>query len=265
MSHAAVGWAYKVPDISGAAKLVLVTLADFADENGSCFPSHKRLAAMTGLSERTVRRHIADFATRGLLRIVPTFRSDGSQTANRYVLNLDDQGGGQSVQGGGQPNQGGGQPDQGGWSPVSRGVVTSVHPYKEEPPREPPEEPVPPSAGRASAPAPPQPCKPGTDEDQPLLGEYVHACKTRPPAQVLAALGRQLRGLLGEGYDAEDLRRALATLRRKGLHPSALPAVLNEVLNADPPPLRLVAGTRQGRAVPRTAQVSDFGNETTRW
>jgi hypothetical protein len=55
VSYKATGWAYDLP-LRGPAKPVLVALADFADEAGSCYPGQDRLCQMTGLSIRTVRR-----------------------------------------------------------------------------------------------------------------------------------------------------------------------------------------------------------------
>jgi len=40
--------------------------------------------------------------------------------------------------------------------------------------------------------------------------------------------------MLAEGMDATDLRRGLAAWSAKGLNASALPSVVNEVMNAQP-------------------------------
>ncbi|GAA0438756.1 hypothetical protein [Streptomyces luteireticuli] len=65
-----------------------------------------------------------------------------------------------------------------------------------------------------------------------LIGEYVAACVHRPPERVLGHLGRELNQLLGEGIATEHLRAALERLRAKGLSPSVLPSLVNEVMNA---------------------------------
>ncbi|WP_165983988.1 hypothetical protein [Streptomyces sp. YIM 98790] len=67
-----------------------------------------------------------------------------------------------------------------------------------------------------------------------LLAEYVTACVRRPPKDVLGHLGRQVRTLLEEGFEAEALRVALERQRAKGLHPSVLPSLVHEVVNASP-------------------------------
>lgn len=52
-------WAYEQEPGTSGAKFVLVCLAHHADEEGYCYPSQQRLAAMTGLKERAVRAHLA--------------------------------------------------------------------------------------------------------------------------------------------------------------------------------------------------------------
>ncbi|MEW1699085.1 hypothetical protein [Streptomyces sp. NPDC091278] len=69
-----------------------------------------------------------------------------------------------------------------------------------------------------------------------LVAEYVRESAHRPPKDVVGLVGRQVKGLLGEGFDPEVIRRALGQLRLKGLHGSVLPSLVNEVLNASPSP-----------------------------
>lgn len=68
-----------------------------------------------------------------------------------------------------------------------------------------------------------------------LVAEYVTGCARRPPEDFLAHLGRKIRVLLDERFEPEAIRTALERLRAKGLHPSVLPSLVNEVLNASPP------------------------------
>lgn len=67
-----------------------------------------------------------------------------------------------------------------------------------------------------------------------LVTEYVRDCQRRPPEDVLGLLGRKIRVLLDERFDPQDIRTALERLRAKGLHPSVLPSLVNEVVNAAP-------------------------------
>lgn len=67
-----------------------------------------------------------------------------------------------------------------------------------------------------------------------LVAEYVSGCARRPPEDVLAHLGRKVKVLLEEQFEPDTVRAALERLRAKGLHPSVLPSLVNEVLNASP-------------------------------
>ncbi|MFE6461781.1 hypothetical protein ACFVP0_30545 [Streptomyces cinereoruber] len=67
-----------------------------------------------------------------------------------------------------------------------------------------------------------------------LMSEYVRGCSRRPPKGFLGHLGKEIRQLLDEGFEPEALRLALERLRVKGLHPSVLPSLVNEALNAHP-------------------------------
>ncbi|MFD4480439.1 hypothetical protein ACFWPU_30590 [Streptomyces sp. NPDC058471] len=65
-----------------------------------------------------------------------------------------------------------------------------------------------------------------------LVAEYVRGCNRRPPEDFLGHLGRKINVLLDERFEADDIRAALDKLRAKGLNPSVLPSLVNEVVNA---------------------------------
>ncbi|WP_018908772.1 hypothetical protein [Salinispora arenicola] len=90
---------------------------------------------------------------------------------------------------------------------------------------------VPPSAERPTALAivPAEP-----DTAQALIGEWIDHCRRRPPGQVIGQIGKQLKQMLAENIAPADIRRGLAAWHSKGLHPSALPSVVNELMNAAP-------------------------------
>lgn len=67
-----------------------------------------------------------------------------------------------------------------------------------------------------------------------LVAEYVRGCNRRPPEDFLGHLGRKINALLDERFEADDIRAALDKLRAKGLNPSVLPSLVNEVVNATP-------------------------------
>lgn len=76
--------AYDAP--SPTAKLVLLILANYADENGQCFPPVKRIVADTGLSERGVRGAIKALMDCGAVSKAARRRKDGTQTSDLFTL-----------------------------------------------------------------------------------------------------------------------------------------------------------------------------------
>ena len=70
-------------------KLVLMALADAADDQGVCWPSVATVAVKVGVSTRTVRRVMHALISRELLTAEQRYRSDGSCSSNWYRLLLD--------------------------------------------------------------------------------------------------------------------------------------------------------------------------------
>ncbi|MGW2702344.1 hypothetical protein [Streptomyces sp. NPDC001340] len=83
-------------------------------------------------------------------------------------------------------------------------------------------------SGTASAPAP------ESVSTKQLMDEYAAACAHRPPSGVLGHLGRETAKLLAEGIAPDHIRTGLARHRAKGLHPSTLPSLVHEAMNATP-------------------------------
>ena len=68
MSLLLLNWAWETKvDGNSSTKLVLVSLADHSRDCGCSFPSTKRIAQLTGLSQRTVQSHIQKLFNLGLL------------------------------------------------------------------------------------------------------------------------------------------------------------------------------------------------------
>lgn len=67
------------------AKLVLLCLADHADENGVAFPSVKRIADRTDMSERAVQSSITILEILGELKIR---KNEGPRGVNIYVISV---------------------------------------------------------------------------------------------------------------------------------------------------------------------------------
>ena len=82
-------WAWTIR-LSPAPKLVLMALADEADDSGFCFPSHRRIAMKCSISDRTVRRVLSELEAAGYLSVETRYRGDRSQSSNGYRLALAD-------------------------------------------------------------------------------------------------------------------------------------------------------------------------------
>ena len=89
MSWEATAWAQKVKTGSPATKLVLLTLANFADDEGYCFPSQKTLAEITECGERSIRRYLDNLEKLGALKRVRRHRTDGTRTTDGVYLMLE--------------------------------------------------------------------------------------------------------------------------------------------------------------------------------
>src|SRR5262252_10246152 len=76
-------WSTRLPPMP---KLVLMALADEADDSGFCFPSQRRLAWKCTISERTARRMVSLLASKSYVTIEPRFAKDRSRTSNAYRL-----------------------------------------------------------------------------------------------------------------------------------------------------------------------------------
>lgn len=86
MSFQAMAWAVKQRAGSSSSKLVLLSLANFANDNFECFPSIARIADDCEMSERTVLRAIKSLEDAGLVAHKKQGKN-GMKTASRYFLN----------------------------------------------------------------------------------------------------------------------------------------------------------------------------------
>lgn len=84
MSLRATCWAWTV-QTSSTNKLVLLALADFADEVGHCWPSVARMQEMTCLSERAIRTALAALEAEERIELE---RSVGRGRTSRYALRI---------------------------------------------------------------------------------------------------------------------------------------------------------------------------------
>jgi DNA-binding MarR family transcriptional regulator len=90
MSHKASHWAFERSPATHTQKLVLILLADWADETGLAWPKQSTLADKARLSIRHLRRVLDELEAEGYLRRVQTRRRDGRRGVDNYQLDLKD-------------------------------------------------------------------------------------------------------------------------------------------------------------------------------
>jgi hypothetical protein len=85
MSLKVMHWAWSL-SLSPAPKIVLLALADEANDDGFCFPSVPYLANKCSLDQRTVQRVLRKLAHAQYMSIEHRFRRDRARTSNGYRL-----------------------------------------------------------------------------------------------------------------------------------------------------------------------------------
>lgn len=110
-------WAFK-QNLNPTQKIVLLALADYADDEARCWPAMRTLAEKSSLSERAVRNAIRSLEEVGYLTTETRVRPNGSQTSNVYWLNV----------------PGGAARGAGGPSPETTPPEPSSNPQKNTPP-----------------------------------------------------------------------------------------------------------------------------------
>lgn len=88
MSIQAVSAALKTRGLVPSDKLLLLALANYADDKMKCWPSHRTLADDTGLSQRTILTAFKRLEDAGLLTRAERKRSDGSRASDIVALSL---------------------------------------------------------------------------------------------------------------------------------------------------------------------------------
>jgi len=89
MSVEAVHWALKQKTDEAVDKLILISLADYAGHDHTCFPSRKKLAEVGMCSLDTVDRANKRLEARGLIRKDRRLHEAGGLASNCYVLCVD--------------------------------------------------------------------------------------------------------------------------------------------------------------------------------
>jgi hypothetical protein len=71
---------------------------------------------------------------------------------------------------------------------------------------------------------------------QTLIAEWIDGIGYQPPGRVRGHLSKEIKNLLNEGYEYDQVRTAVIEWNRKGLHPSTLPSILDQVLKTQTQP-----------------------------
>jgi hypothetical protein len=133
VSVQALSCAMAIRGVSASEKLVMLVLANFADEAMSCWPSHKRLADDTGLTQRTVLSVLRTLEDKRLLSRAERKRADGSRTSDKITLHFSGEvisPRGETISGGGEiTDTGVGKPTAGGGEIIS--PLTTFEPSTE--------------------------------------------------------------------------------------------------------------------------------------
>lgn len=93
MSIKALNWAWDL-DLSqakkctSATKLVLLSLADYSNNVGLCYPSVNSISNSTNLTTRSVIKHIGLLKDLGIVKSTARYDDDKSRTSNMYKLDL---------------------------------------------------------------------------------------------------------------------------------------------------------------------------------
>ena len=89
MSIRAIDWAFRQKCKSPAQKLVLIKLADNANDEGKCWPSQGYIAEHCSMTRQTVNFHCKALAEQGLIEIVPHWIGK-NRLPNTYCVRVPD-------------------------------------------------------------------------------------------------------------------------------------------------------------------------------
>lgn len=87
MSVKAINQAFDTK-LSGNVKLVLLSLADCADDNMQCFPSYSHIARKASISVTTAKRIVKKLEEMKALKKQNRFKKDRTKSSNIYTLNI---------------------------------------------------------------------------------------------------------------------------------------------------------------------------------
>ena len=88
LSIKALNWAWEQPTSSSGQKLVLLALADHANDDGHCWPGMKRIADKCDMSARQVSTHVTNLEKAGILTTNRRMKDNNQYSTYDYQLNF---------------------------------------------------------------------------------------------------------------------------------------------------------------------------------
>ena len=82
-----MSWVFE-QNLNPTQKIILMALADHADDMGKCWPGLQGISEKCNLHISTIQRNIHKLEEDGFIKITERKRPNGSQTSNLYQLNL---------------------------------------------------------------------------------------------------------------------------------------------------------------------------------
>ena len=165
---AGAAWRAKV---APTTKLVLLCLADTANDDGECWPSLQTIANKTGLTRRAVINHVNILCRAGFLTKTNRYKDNGEQTSSLLKIVA------MPMAGSEQGSPGGVNEIHRGGEQGSLGVVNDVHPGSEPRSPEPIKEPI--SLEPIKEPKDISPDK-GRIHYENIAGIFKHLCPSLP-------------------------------------------------------------------------------------
>lgn len=211
-------------EVDQTTLLVLLSLADQANDEGRTWPSVAHLAQRARCSERHVRRILKELEESGWLRIE---HRAGRSSMYWLTIPTPDTQVTPDVEVSPDPRV---TPDK--LSPLTPRSPHPGHPGQGTPDtqvtqnhKEPPKNPDTPDATH--------PLK--AESAQTLIGEWIDFCKSPPPGRVKGHVAKELKTMLDEGIAYEQVRAGLAAWAQRGNNPSSLASFVHEVGNPRKP------------------------------
>lgn len=65
-----------------------------------------------------------------------------------------------------------------------------------------------------------------------IVGEWLDRCRKTPPSRIVAEVEAQVRCLIADAIDDNDIRRGMALWMAKGYSPGAIPSFVHQAMNA---------------------------------